>query len=45
MIKWFREELDRTLSHYSNPHPSVSMGSDEDDRNVAFLFFQPGLQL
>jgi hypothetical protein len=45
MIKWFREELDRTLSHCSNPHPSVSMGSDEDDRNVAFLFFQPGLQL
>src|SRR6266568_4373940 len=45
MIEWFRKKLDGTLSHCLNPHPGVSMSSNEDDRNIAFLFFQPGLQL
>ena len=31
--------------HRSNSHPGVSMSSNEDDRNIAFVFFQPGLQL
>src|ERR1700722_13439599 len=45
MIKWFREKLDCSLSHCPNPHPGISMGSDEDDRNTAFLVFKPGLQV
>jgi hypothetical protein len=45
MIERFCEELDCTLSHRSNSHPGISMSRDEDDRNIAFLFFQPGLQL
>src|SRR5271155_2567586 len=45
MIERFRQELDRTLSHRLNPHPGVSESSDEDDRDIALLFFQPGLQV
>src|SRR5713226_1056889 len=45
MIEWFRKKLDGTLSHCLNPHPGISMASNEDDRNIAFLFFQLGLQL
>src|SRR5580704_6573688 len=45
MIERFRKELDRALSHRSNPHPGISVGSNEDDRDIAFLIFQPGLQL
>jgi len=45
MIERFRQELDRTLSHRLNPHPGVSECSNEDDRDIAFLFFQPGLQV
>ncbi|MDX6461531.1 MAG: hypothetical protein QOE55_5228 [Acidobacteriaceae bacterium] len=45
MIERFCEELHRTLSHRSNSHPGIAMSRDEDDRNIAFLFFQPGLQL
>jgi len=45
MIQRFRQELDRALTHRSNPHPAVSVSSNEDDRNIAFLFFKPGLQL
>src|SRR5713101_294924 len=45
MIERFCKELDCTLSHRSNSHPGIPMSRDEDDRNSAFLFFQPGLQL
>jgi len=45
MIERFREELDRARSHRLNPHPDISMRSNEDDWDIAFLFFQPGLQL
>jgi len=45
MIERFCEEFDCTLSHRSNSHPGISMSRDEDDRNIAFLFFQFGLQL
>src|SRR3984885_6542019 len=45
MIERFCEEFDCTLSHRSNSHPGISMSGDEDDRNIAFLLFKPGLQL
>ena len=45
MIERFREELDRALSHRLNPRLAISVSSNEDDRDIAFLFFQPGLQL
>ena len=45
MIERLCKELDGTASHGLNPHPGVSMSGNEDDGNVAFLFFQPGLQL
>src|SRR5580704_16386898 len=45
MIEWFCKELDCTISHRLNPHPGISVSRDEDDRNIAFLLFQPGLQL
>jgi len=45
MIEWFRKELDRALSHRLDPHPGISVSSNEDDRDIAFLIFQPGLQL
>src|SRR6266436_7095907 len=45
MIERFCKELDCTFSHRTNPHPGISMSRDEDDRNIAVLFFQPGLQL
>jgi hypothetical protein len=45
MIERFCEELDCTISHGSNSHPGVSMCHDEDDRDIAFLFFQPDPQL
>src|SRR3984957_5349155 len=45
MIERLCEELDCTLSHRSNSNPGISMSRDEDGRNIAFLFFKPGLQL
>ena len=45
MIERFRKELDRTLSHCLNPHAGISMSRNEDDRDIAFLIFQPSLQL
>src|ERR1700683_1909333 len=45
MVEWFCKKLDCTPSHGLDTHPGVSMGSNEDDRNVAFLFFQSALQL
>ena len=45
MIERFCQELDCTFSHCLDPHSGVSMGSNEDDRNVGFLFLQLGLQL
>ena len=45
MIERFCKKLDRAPSHGLNTHPGVSMSRDEDDRNIAFLFFQLGLQL
>ena len=44
MIERFCKELDRALSHRLNPHPGISVSSNEDDRDIAFLIFQPGLQ-
>ena len=44
VIERFCEELDRTLSHRLNSHLGISMSRDKDDRNIAFLFFQSGLQ-
>ena len=44
MIERLWEELDRALSHRLNPHTGISESSDEDDRDIAFLIFQPGLQ-
>ena len=43
MIERFRKELDRALSHRLNPHPGISLSSNEDDRDIAFFFFKPGL--
>src|ERR1700727_849490 len=45
MIERFCKELDRALSHGLNPCSGVSVSSNEDDRDIAFLIFQPGLQL
>jgi outer membrane protein len=45
MIEWFCKELDCTLSHRLNPHSGIPVSRDEDDWNIAFLLFQPGLQL
>ena len=45
MIERFCKELDCTLSHGLNPHPGISVSGNKDDGNVAFLLFQPGLQL
>jgi hypothetical protein len=45
MIQRFCQELDRALPHRLNPHPGVSVSSNEDDREIAFLVFQPGLQV
>jgi len=45
MIERFREELDRALSHRLDPHPGICVSSNEDNRDVTFLFLKPGLQL
>jgi hypothetical protein len=45
MIEGFREEFECTFSDRANSHSGISTSCDEDDRNIAFLFFQPGLQL
>src|ERR1700747_2675098 len=45
MIERFRKKLDGALSHRLNPHLGISMSSNEDDWDIAFLFFQLGLQL
>src|ERR1700741_3087865 len=44
MIERFRQELDCALSHRLNPHIGISECSNEDDRDIAFLIVQPGLQ-
>ena len=44
MIERFCKELDRALSHRLNPYPGISVSSNEDDRDIAFLIFKPGLQ-
>src|ERR1700721_2393357 len=44
MIERFRKELHSTLSHGLNPHPGISVSSYEDDWDMAFLIFKPGLQ-
>ncbi len=44
MIERFCKELDRALSHRLNPHPGISVSSNEDDWDIAFLIFKPGLQ-
>jgi hypothetical protein len=44
MIERFCKELDRALSHRLNPHLGISVSSNEDDRDIAFLIFQPCLQ-
>src|ERR1700733_92313 len=45
MIERFCKKLDCTASHGLNTHPSVPMSSNKNNGNVAFLFFQLGLQL
>ena len=45
MIEWFCEELDRTLFHGLIPYLVIVIRRNKDDGNVAFLLFQPGLQL
>src|SRR6202020_2759262 len=40
MIERLCKELDCTLSHRSNSNPGISMSRDEDDRDIAFLFFK-----
>ena len=44
MIERFCKELDRALSHRLNPHPGASIACNKDDRNIALLLFEPGLQ-
>jgi hypothetical protein len=43
MIERFCKELDRALSHRLNPHPGIYVSSNEDDWDIAFLIFKPGL--
>jgi hypothetical protein len=45
MIEWFCEQLDCTLFHGLSPYLGIVKRSNKDDGNVAFLLFQPGLQL
>lgn len=45
MIEWFCEELDCTLFHGLSPYLGIVIRRNKDDGNVAFLLFQPGLQL
>jgi len=45
MIKGLRKDLDCALSHRLNPDPGISVSSNEDDWDIAFLIFKPGLQL
>src|SRR5580704_13906903 len=45
MIERFCKKLNCAPSHGLNTHPGVSMSRDEDDRSIAFLFSQLGLQL
>src|SRR5271154_6890134 len=45
IIERFREELDRALSHRLNTHPGISVSSNKDDWDIAFLFLKLGLQL
>src|SRR5580700_6000595 len=45
MIEGFCKKLDCAASHGLNTHPGVPMSGNKNDGNVAFLFFQPGLQL
>src|SRR5271170_6835205 len=44
MIQRFRMELDCALSHRLNPHPGAPIACNKDDRNIALLLFEPGLQ-
>ena len=45
MIEWLCKELDRTLVHGLSSYLGIGKGRNKDDGNIAFLFFQPGLQL
>ncbi len=45
MIEWFRQELDGTLFHGLIPYLGIVKRRNKDDRDVALLLFQPGLQL
>jgi hypothetical protein len=45
MIERFGQELDCSTPHGLNTHAGVSVSGDEDDRHVAILFLQPGLQI
>jgi hypothetical protein len=45
MIEWFCEELDCTLLHGLSPCFGLVIRCNKDDRNVALLLLQPGLQL
>jgi hypothetical protein len=45
MVQRFPQELDRALSHQLNPHPAASIACNKDDRNIALLLFEPGLQV
>ena len=45
MIEWFCEELDGTLRHGLISYLGIVKRRYKDDRNIAFISFQPGLQL
>jgi hypothetical protein len=45
MIERFSKELDRAIFHRLNPHRGISVSSNEDERDITFLIFKPGLQL
>ena len=45
MIEWFGEETDCTFLHGFSPYLGIVIRRNKDDGNVAFLLFQPGLQL
>ncbi len=45
MIERLSKELDCTLIHRLSPCLGIVIRRNKDDGNVAFLLFQPGLQL
>jgi len=44
MIERFYEELDCTFFNSLSPYLGIVKRRNEDDGNIAFLLFQPGLQ-